>query len=125
MLLTFFTYPQDRVIQTKYVTRICDALGNNLWKVGEISNLMLTILSGAESYIETLGILSFIQNGVAGNVKYFGSSFPRWFVFCHLTIESQSLSFVTVQWTPYSQGFSILIQGIGEKWITEGKHDID
>ena len=35
------------------------------------------------------------------------------------------LSLITVQWTPYPQGCPLQLEAVGEKWIIEGKHDIE
>ena len=35
------------------------------------------------------------------------------------------ISFITVQWSPYPQGCSLQLEAVGEKWIIEGKHDIE
>ena len=82
-------------------------------------------LSGTERQIDRLGILCFVQHGIAGRFQYFGHKFPRWFVFCYVVIETQMLSLITVQWSPYPQGCSLQLETVDEKWIIDGKHDIE
>ena len=124
-ILDFFFYQSDRVNYVAHLNRVRAEINNGLWKVGEVGNLFLTVFSGQERQIEHLGMFCFVQNGVSGSFKYFGHKFPRWFVFCDVTIGTQLISFITVQWTPYPQGFRLPLEAFQEKLIDEGKHDIE
>ena len=124
-VIDFFFYQHDKVNHVAHLKAVREELTNGLWKVGRLGTLFTTVLSGAERQIDRLGILCFVQNGIAGSFQYFGHKYPRWFVFCYVVIETQMLSLITVQWTPYPHGCSLQLETVEEKWIVEGKHDIE
>ena len=124
-VIDFFFYQHDKVNHVAHLKAVREEITNGLWKVGRVGNLVTTVLSGAQRQIERIGLLCFIQNGVAGKFQYFGHKFPRWFVFCYIVIETQMLSLITVQWSPYPQGYSLQLDAVEEKWIVDGKHDIE
>ena len=108
-----------------HLKAVREEIANGLWKVGKVGNLLTTVLAGAQRQLERIGFLCFVQNGIAGKFQYFGHRFPRWFVFCYVVIETQMLSLITVQWTPYDQGCSLQLDAVDDKWIVDGKHDIE
>ena len=124
-LIDFFFYQHDKIHHVAHLKADREEITNGLWKVGRVGNLFTTVLSGSQRQIERIGLLCFIQNGIAGKFQYFGHKFPRWFIFCYVVIETQLLSLITVQWSSYPQGFSLQLDAIEEKWIVDGKHDIE
>ena len=124
-VIEFFFYQHDKVNHVAHLKAVREEITNGLWKVGRVGNLFTTVLSGTQRQIERIGLLCFVQNGIAGKFQYFGHRFPRWFVFCYVVIETQMLSLITVQWSPYPQGCSLQLDPVEEKWIVDGKHDIE
>ena len=124
-IIDFFFYQPDKVSYVAHLNAVREEITNGLWKVGRVATLFASVLSGSERQVERLGILCFVQNGVTSRFQYSGHRFPRWFVFCYVVIETQMLSLITVQWWSYPQGFSLQLDAAGEKWIVEGKHDIE
>ena len=124
-LIDFFFYQHDKIHHVAHLKAVREEITNGLWKVGRVGNLFTTVLSGAQRQIERMGLLCFIQNGIAGKFQYFGHRFPRWLIFCYVVIETQLLSLITVQWSSYPQGCSLQLDAVEEKWIVDGKHDIE
>ena len=124
-IIDFFFYQHDKVNHVAHLKAVREEVTNGLWRIGKVETLLITILSGTERQLDRLGILCFVQNGITGSFQYFGHKFPRWFVFCYVVIETSTMSLITVQWSSYSQGCSLQIDKISEKWIIEGKHDIE
>ena len=76
-VIDFFFYQHHKINHVAHMKSVREEITNGLWKVGRIGNLITTILAGTQRQIERIGLLCFVQNGVAGKFQYFGHKFPR------------------------------------------------
>ena len=101
------------------------AFDSNRWKQGDLHFLLATILHNPKYHIAGAGFLCYIQNGVHGQVAYYGATCPKWLILCHCHVDLSTLSFVTIQWTSYDRGFQLPLAAVPFVYIKQPHNEID
>ena len=124
-LSDFFIYPAEQQKLKTYAQQLQEAYELGEWRTGNLHFLLSNILQCNSHHIRDAGILCFVENGIDGHTAYYGASCPRWLIFCHCAVATSSLSFITIQWTPYSTGFHLPIARVPYTYIHQRESDLD